>query len=93
MSTEGTGGKEIKESESIESIESKDSSLEEEALGTRLTEELATLPAIITEAIVTTKTKEIKLDDFEISCRQKHILSLFLPSRRESRQRDSLQRK
>ena len=76
MSTEGTGGKEIKESESIES---KDSSLEEEALGTRLTEslpeEFATLPAIITEAIVTTETKEIELDDFEISCRQ-----VFLPS-------------
>ena len=76
MSTEEIGEEEVKESESIEN---KDSCLKEEALETRLTgtlpEELATLPAIITEAIVTTETKEIELDDFEISCRQ-----IILPS-------------
>ena len=75
MSTEETGEEEVKESESIES---KDSCLKEEALETRLTktlpEEFATLPAIITEAIVTTETKEIELDDFEISCRRQIIL-------------------
>ena len=75
MSTEETGEEEVKGSESIES---KDSCLKEEALETRLTEtlpeELATLPAIITEAIVTTETKEKELDDFEISCRRQIIL-------------------